>query len=135
MQEKDAPSKPKSPRLTIVGGRPNERESRNAGIPRGVEVLLKKASIDPDFRQLLLEKRADAAGEIGLELNPAEKAMLTGIPQDQLETIISRTTIEPEQRRAFLGKAAVVMLGVLGLGTRGCEEEDDWPSTYGIQPR
>ncbi len=133
MQKKDVPSGPESPRLTIVGGRPHEREPRSAGIPRGIEVLLKKAAIDPEFRRILLEKRGDAAGEIGLELEPAEKAMLTGIPQDQLEAIISRTTVEPEQRRAFLGKAAVVMLGALGIGTRGCEEE--WPTTLGIQPR
>lgn len=140
MQEKNVPGTPEPPRLTIVGGRPREKEPCITGVPRGVEVLLKKASIDPEFRQILLEKRANAAGEIGLELEPAEKAMLTGIPQDQLEAIISRTTVEPEHRRAFLGRVAAVMLGALGVGIRGCQEEGEqkthqWPSTFGIQPK
>ena len=37
-----------------------------ADIPRAIEVLIKKASVDPEFRQLLLEKREQAAGEIDL---------------------------------------------------------------------
>ena len=138
MQEKNVPGTPESPRLTIVGGRPREKEPRIAGIPRGVEVLLKKASIDPEFRQILLERRADAAGEIGLELEPAEKAMLAGIPREQLETIISRTTVEPEHRRAFLGRVAAVMLGAVGASIPGCQEGEQkqhpWPGTFGIQP-
>jgi len=138
MQEKSVPGTPESPRLTIVGGRPHEKESRIARIPRGVEVLLKKASVDPEFREILLERRADAAGEIGLELEPAEKTMLAGIPQEQLEAIINRTTVEPEHRRAFLGRAAAVMLGALGVNMRGCQEGEEkqhpWPTTLGIQP-
>jgi hypothetical protein len=118
--------------LTIVGGRPRQENAVPAGIPRGIEVLLKKASVDPDFRLLLLERRAEAARAIDLDLNPAERAMLQGIPQEQLEAIIARTTVEPEQRRAFLGRAAAVMLGAL-VGTRGCEDERH-PTTLGIQP-
>ena len=38
------------------------------GVPRGIEVLLKKASVDPAFRELLLSRRAEAANAIGLIL-------------------------------------------------------------------
>ena len=40
----------------------NKSKQHIAGIPLGVEVLVKKASVDPEFRQLLLEKRGEAAG-------------------------------------------------------------------------
>ena len=55
-------------RTTIVGGRPPGSGKSVGMIPRGVEVLLKKAAVDPLFRDLLLERRAGAAGEIGLGL-------------------------------------------------------------------
>jgi len=91
-------------------------------IPRGVEVLVKKASIDPEFRELLLSKRAAAAEAIGLALTPAETAMLNTVPRDQLEAIIARTSVHPKQRAAFLGKAAAVMIAALGAGglSSGC---------------
>jgi hypothetical protein len=85
------------------------------GIPRGIEVLVKKASVDPEFRALFLERRAGAAGEIGLALEPAEAAMLAAVPAAQLEAIIARTAVPEEHRRAFLGKAAAAMLATLGL--------------------
>jgi hypothetical protein len=85
-------------------------------IPRGIEVLVKKASIDPAFRQALLEKRASAAAEIGLELSAGEAAMLNSVPQSQIEQIIENTTVPDEHRRVFLGKAAGAMLAVIGLG-------------------
>ena len=94
-------------------------------IPRGIEVLVKKASVDPAFRALLLERRAEAAVEIGLTLDPAEAAMLDAIPAAQLDAIIARTTVDPVSRAAFLGKAAAVMIAALGAGA-GCIE---WVTT------
>jgi hypothetical protein len=78
-------------------------------VPRGIEVLVKKAAVDPAFRELLLARRAEAASEIGLALEPAEAAMLDAIPAAQLEAIIARTTVDP-------------MLGVIGaaVGAQGC---------------
>jgi acyl carrier protein len=84
------------------------------GIPRGVEVLVKKAAVDPEFRTLLLTARAEAAREIGLVLDPAEQAMLRAVGQSQLEAIIARTTVPQEHRRTFLGKAAAAMLAAIG---------------------
>ena len=113
---------------TIVGGRPPGCGQPVGAIPRGVEVLVKKASVDPAFRSVLLERRAAAAGEIGLVLEPAEAAMLGAVPAGQLETIIARTVVPEEHRRAFLGKAAAAMLATLGIVTAtGCP-------TKGIAP-
>jgi len=79
-------------------------------IPRGVEVLVKKAAVDADFKQILLSKRAGSASEIGLTLEPSEVAMVNAVPEAQLEAIIARTTLHPRQRAAFLGSVAAVMV-------------------------
>ncbi len=101
---------------TIVGGRPNARGYPLHRIPQGIEVLVKKASVDSQFRTLLLEKRAGAAALIDLELSPAEAAMIEAVPRDQLERIIDYTTVPEEHRRIFLGKIGCLMLALLGAG-------------------
>ncbi|MBM4037376.1 MAG: hypothetical protein FJ290_02580 [Planctomycetes bacterium] len=117
-------------RTTIVGGRPPGSGKEVGDIPRGLEVLVKKAVVDPDFRALLLERRAGAASEIGLALEPAEAAMLNAVPAPQLEAIIARTTVSPITRAAFLGKAAAVMLAALGADVAVAGEV----GTLGITP-
>lgn len=79
-------------------------------MPRGIEVLVKKASVDPKFRSLLLEKRAEAALEIDLELDEAEKAMVAAMPQEQLEKIIVNTKVPEEQKPVFMSELGKVML-------------------------
>jgi hypothetical protein len=102
---------------TIVGGRPPGSGTRVGAIPRGVEVLLKKASVDPEFRELLLERRAEAARTIDLELTDAEREMLAHIPTEQLEQIIRNTKVKPEHRSVFLGTAGKLMVAaVIGAG-------------------
>ncbi len=89
-------------------------------IPMGIEVLVKKASVDPAFKAILLERRAGAADEIGLKLDAAEAMMLAGVPDTQLDSIIAHTSVPLEHRRAFLGQAAVAMLaavGAMAIGT------------------
>jgi acyl carrier protein len=88
-------------------------------VPRGIEVLVKKASVDPAFKAILLERRAAAADEIGLHVEPAEAAILAAIPRGQLETIVANTDVPQSHRRAFLGQAAAAMLAVLGVGAIG----------------
>ena len=94
--------------------------------PQGIEVLIKKASVDPEFKALLLAERAEAAEAIGLGLEPAEAAMLAAVPAAQLEAIIGQTTVPQQHRRAFLGKAAAAMLAALagteaGLASAGMQ--------------
>lgn len=93
-------------------------------IPRGLEVLLKKASVDAEFCALLLENRADAGATIGLDLDPAERAMLNAMPTEQLDAIIHQTRVPPQDRRIFLGKVASLMLAALGTGVSGCKKEE-----------
>jgi acyl carrier protein len=93
----------------------------NTQVPRGIEVLVKKASVDPAFKAILLDRRAAAADEIGLQLAPAEAMMLAATPREQLETIVARTSVPQSHRRAFLGQAAAAMLAVLGVLATGGE--------------
>ena len=92
-----------------------------------IEVLLKKASVDPAFRTAFLERRGDMAPEIGLSLEPAEAAMLRAVEREQLEAIIAMTSVPEEHRRAFLGQAAAAMLTALGIvaGRPGTAAEPD----------
>jgi len=117
-------------RTTIVGGRPPGSGQSVGDIPRGIEILVKKAAVDPEFRELLLLKRAEAANEIGLTLDPAEAMMLRAAPAEQLEVVIDRTVVPREHRRVFLGKAAAAMLAALGLGQAGCDQ----PAPTGSRP-
>jgi hypothetical protein len=136
MREKDMSKHTNPPRpaeqqavyTTIVGGRPPGSGTATGKIPQGIEVLVKKAAIDPKFRAILLARRAEAAKEIALELTPAETAILQSTPRNQLKTIIASTRVSPASRRAFLGKAASVMLAALGVQTAGCKKKDD-PAT------
>src|SRR5208283_2366807 len=118
-------------RTTIVGGRPTGSGRGMGTIPRGVEVLLKKAAVDAEFRELLCEQRIRAAEAIGLELDAAESAMLNAIPREQLESIIAWTLVPVEQRRVFLGRMAAPMLALLGVAVTGCQGRQ---TSLGIQP-
>lgn len=115
-----------------------ENKSKRSGeqhigsIPVGIEVLVKKASVDSEFRQILLEKRGEAAREIGLELTQAEQEMLSSISYEHLEKIIDNTKVNPEHRSIFRGKAVKLMLAAAaGLVVISCLSVT---STAGISP-
>ena len=91
-------------RTTIVGGRPPGSGRKNVPVPRGIEVLVKKAAVDAEFRALLLAQRGRAATSIELELDPAESAMLNAIPHEQLAQIVDQTQVGKELRSAFMGR-------------------------------
>ena len=110
----DRPAEQPAVRTTIVGGRPPGSGQPIGNIPRGMEVLLKKAAVDPEFKELLLRDRAAAADTIGLTLEPAEAMMLAATPADQLEAIIAETVVPEQHRRVFLGKTAAAMLIAIG---------------------
>ena len=79
-------------------------------------MLVKKASVDPKFRRLLLEKRAEAAREIDLDLTQAEVELLANIPRKQLEKIIANTKVPPEQKDLFSSTFGKVMLATVAAG-------------------
>lgn len=120
-------------RTTIVGGRPPGCGKPVGTIPRGIEVLIKKAAVDPDFKSLLLERRSQAAAAIDLRLEPAEVAMLDGIPAAQLEAIIAGTKVPDNAKPilAGLGKVAGVTLAALGLA--GLASSLCVPTTMGVR--
>jgi hypothetical protein len=89
-------------------------------IPRGIEILVKKASVDAEFKDTLLTERSHAAYRIGLELDPNEVQMLDAFPEGQLDKIIAETLVEPKLRPVFRGYSAIVMLAVVGAAAYGC---------------
>jgi hypothetical protein len=115
------PEKPTETGPTIVGGRPPSNAKNSLPIPRGIEVLVKKASVDPEFRALLLAKRDEAAKEIGLELSPMEKNIIRSAPESQLVSIINSVRVSPNLKPILLGKVAGVMLAALSAAyVTGC---------------
>jgi len=128
------PGEPEAVRTTIVGGRPPGGGKGVGDVPRGVEVLVKKAAVDPTFKKILLEKRADAAEAIALKLEPAEAAMLDAVPLPQLEATVANTKVSPKLRPAFLGYAAGAMLAALTAGVTGCtyKTEQEYKRVEGI---
>jgi len=121
-------------RTTIVGGRPPGGGANVGDIPRGIEILVKKAAVDPAFKKLLLEKRAEAAEAIALKLEPAEAAMLNAVPEAQLDAIVANTKVNPGLRPAFLGYAGGVMLAALSAATAACDNNPTAPAVEGIRP-
>ncbi len=132
---KGTPAEQPAVRTTIVGGRPPGPGQGVGSVPRGIEVLVKKAAVDPAFKALLLTERSAAAAGIGLELSETETAILDGVPAAQLEAIIANTTVNPKLKPAFMGRAAAVMLAALGVGLAGCGDDGGTePEVRGIRP-
>ena len=129
---KQKPVEQEAVKTTIVGGRPPGSGKPVGDIPRGIEVLVKKASVDPAFKGLLLRERSEAAKEIGLELEPSEVAMINAVPEPQLESIISKTIVFAKQRKAFLGKVAALM--IVALGASALSDCGHAPVTTGVRP-
>jgi hypothetical protein len=98
---------------TIVGGRPVGNQDPGARIPRGMELLIKKAAVDETFCQTLLTERSKTAPALGLTLDPSETLMLDTIPAAQLQTIIRQTRIPVAHRSVFLGTSAAAMMALL----------------------
>ncbi|UCE27638.1 MAG: hypothetical protein JSW52_02480 [Candidatus Coatesbacteria bacterium] len=128
------PTEQPAVRTTIVGGRPPGPGKGVGSVPRGIEVLTKKAAVDEEFKDLLLAERSAAADAISLELNEAEAAMLDGIPEVQLEGIIANTTVNPKLRPAFMGRAAAVMLAALGVTVAAADAYPEYEAATGARP-
>ena len=85
-------------------------------LPQGLELLLRRAASDLEFRDQLLDTRAAAAAAIGLALDPAEQAMLASIPRAQLLLTIERINEAGDRRRGFLLKLAFAALVAAAAG-------------------
>ena len=100
--------------------------------PRGIEILLKKAQADSDFRKRFLVNPVSAAGSIELDLSDAERSVLSHTPRSTLETMIENTSI-PERfvpifRRASVATSLValtacsVIMPLAAVASAGMEE-------------
>ena len=89
------------------------RDESHNRLPQGIQLLVSKASLDPVFNAILLRRCADAAQEIGLELTPAESAIITNIPADHLDAIIGHVVVHSLLRPIFLGKDGAAMVKAL----------------------
>ncbi len=86
--------------LTVVGGRPNDEDPAASGMSPGFETLLERLARNPKLaRDLVADPEATLASE-GLELSPAELAMLKHLEAEDLEQ--ARST----PRRAMRTRAA-----------------------------
>ncbi len=98
---------------TIVGGR--SRSDRLVGdFPRGIEILLKKASVDPMFCQFLLQDPLNAAQSIALDLKPVEINILTNTSISVLQRMITNIHVPKQHIKTFrTGKITAILALVL----------------------
>jgi ankyrin repeat protein len=98
---------------TIVGGR--ARSNRLVGdFPRGIEILLKKASVDSVFGQYLLQDPTGAARSIALDLTPVEKSILTNTSTSILQKMIASTRVPKQHVKTFqTARTAAILVLVL----------------------
>lgn len=102
-----------SVKRTIVGGRPPARGGSMAGVPRGIEVLLRKAKVDSSFHDSFLADPVEAAKSIGLGLADSERAILSAVPASTLAAMVERIEVPEEHRSVFRGTAAAAMLSLV----------------------
>ena len=115
---------------TIVGGRSADgRPAANS--PHGIEVLLKKASVDGDFAKVLLESPEEAARLISLDLQDSEKRILLSTHRASLQSMIRHTTVNRPQLSAFKTMSAALMLAAV-LAVSSLPSACDSTPTKGI---
>jgi hypothetical protein len=98
---------------TIVGGRPQAPRSMRTDIPRGLEILIKKASVDPEFKAELLKKREKFAEELNIQLDASEAAMLACVPVSHLEKMIQATEIPQAQQKMLAGASTAAIVALI----------------------
>lgn len=82
-------------------------------VPRGLEILLKKAKVDPTFRSLLQADPEAAAASIDLILTDSERSILANVPPEGLRTMIDKAFVPRQHVSTFLTQSAAAMLAVV----------------------
>jgi membrane carboxypeptidase/penicillin-binding protein PbpC len=98
---------------TFIDGR--SKSDRMVGnFPRNIEILLKKASVDPAFEQLLLMDPLKGAQSISLDLKPVEINILTNTSLPVLQRMISSIHVPKQHIKTFrTGKTTAILALVL----------------------
>jgi len=99
-------------------------------IPVGLERVIYTAATDEEFCEALFQDRDSAVRVRGLSLQPSERAMLLGIPREQLLATIQGVDTSPQnvRRRVFLGAVAG---GAMVVAASACGDDE---SVKGIRP-
>ncbi|GAB4284088.1 MAG: hypothetical protein Kow0029_30520 [Candidatus Rifleibacteriota bacterium] len=98
---------------TIVGGRPQTAKNQRTDIPRGLELLIKKASADDSFKNELLIKKEKLIDELNLALDISEKAMLAAVPTEHLRKMIEATELPQSQKKALAKVSTAAMVALV----------------------
>ena len=101
---------------TIVGGR-SEPFRNPDGFPRGIEILLKKAKVDPDFRLLLLRDPVAAAGSIELDISDSEERSLLSTYPQIIEKMVENTFVPKHHVSAFRNARSAAVLSLVLVST------------------
>jgi penicillin-binding protein/type II secretion system (T2SS) protein G len=97
---------------TIVGGR--SRSNRLVGnFPRAIEILLKKASVNPEFSQYLLQDPLNAALSIALDLKLVEINILKNTSKPVLEKMIASIRVPKQHIKTFRTATVTAMMAVV----------------------
>ena len=80
-------------RATPAGICPDPPTEPGASPRLRLEILMKKAAIDPDFKELVLKDPLDAAKSIDLPLTSPEVDMLFDTPKEQLRGMIENISV------------------------------------------
>jgi hypothetical protein len=94
-------------------------------VPVNLERILIMAAQDEQFRTLLYDNRDEALSKSGIAFTPSEQAVFSAMPQQMLETMISRLKPARQRNRRFLRSVtAAAMVGGMLIASHACSEFD-----------
>jgi hypothetical protein len=111
---------------TIVGGRPRKKRRTRLNIPVGIEKILYRAAIDPDFKKELLQDRDRALDNRGIRLTQYESLIFETVTDSTLALMVNQIKPEKHGKRRFM-KAVAAAVVTLATGTAGMGCEDEGP--------
>lgn len=88
------------------------KKGSGSSVPRGLEILIKKAAVDKKFRHSLVTKREKFADELNIPLEDSERLMLSSVSANHLEMMIGHTDV-PEKQKTHLAKASTATIVAL----------------------
>lgn len=85
-------------------------------LPSGIQRLLRLASVDDAFRDMLVRRRGELARLLRIELTETEEAVLAAIPGRKLAQMAERLAPREVGRREFLRRLAGAAVMIVGGG-------------------
>ncbi len=108
--------------------RSEKDEATPRTLPTGLQRLLRLASLDDRFLDLLVERRAAAADAAGVPLTSGEIRVLGAAEEPQIRAMARQAAPADRDRREILRELAAATVLVLTGGTAlalGCRKDDD----------